>query len=67
MMGGSSWELKNMENPVRVLIHESAKHEDVLRLLKKIRKWLKRDKSLLEVKATYPSFESDDFDASIPF
>jgi hypothetical protein len=58
-MGGAGWELKNMDNPVRILIHESANREDVLRLLKKIRKWIKRDTHLLEVKGSYPSFDDD--------
>jgi hypothetical protein len=67
LTGDSTWELRRNENEVRVLIHEGTKPEDVLRLLKKIRKWLKRDKSLLlNIKPTYYGIEEDD-DSDIPF
>jgi hypothetical protein len=44
LFGGTiTTELKNCTNAVRVLIHEDAKPEEVIRLLKKIRKWIKQD------------------------
>ncbi|MGZ8241295.1 MAG: hypothetical protein ACXWTK_07230 [Methylobacter sp.] len=66
LMGGGRWELRSTSNPVRVQIHESAKREDVLRLLEKIYKWIENDPDLLSAKPTYPKLD-DNFDAQIPF
>ena len=45
--GMDTWELKNCTNEVRVLIHEDAKPEDVIRLLKRITEWVENDQSLI--------------------
>jgi len=44
---GSSWELKNSTNEVRLLVHEDSKPADVLRLLKKIRKLVKSNPEMI--------------------
>jgi hypothetical protein len=43
----TSWELKNLDNEVRVLIHEGSKPEDVIRLLKKILQMIKSDPEII--------------------
>jgi hypothetical protein len=45
--GTDTWELKNCTNEVRVLIHEDAKPEAVIRLLKRITEWVENDQSLI--------------------
>lgn len=43
LSAGIVHELRTSSWPVRVLIHENAKKEDVLRMLPKILKWLESD------------------------
>lgn len=45
------WELKNYTNAVSVLIHEDAKPEAVIRLLKRITEWVENDPLLITRKS----------------